>query len=183
MDSLAVAGVEALWERWLSDYWRARITGVPRQREESERQPMVAWLGPLAPRLALAIDRVISAPSTLDAFTFYRLRESGIAMTAGEEIGGFLRRLLPNLTAVTHDFGEVSELANQAADHGAVRADLLAIVSRVRVTLDVNAAHPPKENRERRILLPDVRRDCDQKQLHSGNIEDAICLAESFTRH
>jgi hypothetical protein len=127
-ESLSVEGIDSLWTRWLSDYWQSRITGVPRPLDEEERQAVVTWLPPLRHRIPSAVDRVMSAPPTsLSHLVFYSLHESGIADTHGPDIGRFLRALLQRLTSVIYDTGEVAMLVSAAADHGADRADLLAI--------------------------------------------------------
>jgi hypothetical protein len=130
MESLNEDGVDALWMRWLSDYWGERITGVPQPLDEQEKGAMVTWLAGLVPRLTEAIDRILAAPpTTLDHLVFYRLHDAEVGRRNGLEIGRLLRGLLPLLNAVTHDFGEVADLANQAADHGAEHADLLVIAN------------------------------------------------------
>ena len=130
IESLSAAGQEALWMRWLSEYWQERITGVPHQLDELERRAMVSWLPGLRPRLAEVIDRILAAPpATLDHFMFYRLHQARVAEENGQQIGRLLRNLLPQLTAVNFDFGEVAELANQAADNGAERDDLRVIAN------------------------------------------------------
>lgn len=68
-------------------------------------------------------------PSKLDHFTFYRLNESGLAETHGPEVGRVLRGLLRELTAIDFDSGEVAELANRAADHGASQDDLTPVLT------------------------------------------------------
>ena len=120
-------GIDALWSRWLHDYWQERLTGVPHPIEDVEKQALVTWLPALRSKIALVIDRILQAPpSRLDHFAFYRLHQSGLE-SHGPEVGRVLRGLLHGLTTIDFDTGEVAELANQAADHGASGGDLLAI--------------------------------------------------------
>jgi hypothetical protein len=128
LESLSDEGIDGIWTRWLSDYWRARITGVPRPLAEDERGSVITWVPGLRSKFSEAVDLVLAArPSTLDHTTFYRLDQAEIAVKNGRETGRLLRGLLAELDSVAYDSGEVAMLANAAADNGAERADLLAI--------------------------------------------------------
>lgn len=128
LETLNAEGIDALWSRWLDDYWQDRLTGVPHPLDEVEKQTLVTWVPALASKVDRVVDRIVqSPPSSLDHFTFHRLRKSGIAKRHGPEIGRLLRGLLVGLAKVGFDTGEVAELATEAADHGASREDLLAI--------------------------------------------------------
>lgn len=128
IESLKAEGIDALWNRWLDDYWQARLTGVPLPLGDVEKQAMVTWLPSLRSKIDTVINRLLQVtPSKLDHFTFYRLNESGLAQTHGPEVGRVLRGLLRELTAINFDSGEVAELANRAAEHGASQDDLVAI--------------------------------------------------------
>ncbi len=128
VESLSPAGAEGLWNRWLSDYWDARITGVPRPLDDSERQAMVLWVVALGAHLPAAIDLVLKAPpSTIDHLALYRLKQSGITATNGSEVGRLLRGLMANLQAISWDSGEVMDIAREALIHGAKPTDMLAV--------------------------------------------------------
>lgn len=128
IESLSADGINALWNRWLSDYWDSRITGIPRPLSDVERRAMVAWLCGLKVLLSTAVDRVLAAPPTLlDHYTFYRLAQCGIAASHGADVGRLLRGLMAALNQVLHDTGELSDLANAALEHGAVPADIIAV--------------------------------------------------------
>ena len=128
IESVSAEGAEALWTRWLSDYWTARITGVPRPLEDVEKGAMVGWVPALRPQFAEAVDRVLEAPpETLDHFTFYRLRKSGVPKSNGRDTGRLLRGLMANLNTMLYDSDEVLELATLALGHGAEPNDLLAV--------------------------------------------------------
>src|SRR5262245_56720081 len=73
-ESLGIDGVNAIWNRWLSDYWQSRIRGVPQPLADTERQAMVSWVCAFKPQFATAVDLVLAAaPASVDHFTFYRL--------------------------------------------------------------------------------------------------------------
>lgn len=121
-------GADGLWNRWLSPYWEARITGVPQPLDDGEKQAMVLWVTAFRAQLPAVIDLVLQArPSTLDHFAFYRLKQSGIASTNGIEVGRLLRGLMSNLQAIAWDTGEVMDVAQEAMSHGAEPADILAV--------------------------------------------------------
>ena len=127
-ESLSPPGAEGLWSHWLSDYWDARITGVPQPLDDTEKQAMVLWVVALRAHLPAAIDLVLKAPpSTIDHYAFYRLKQSGIAATSGGEVGRLLRGLMASLQTISWDTGEVMDIAREALTHGAVLADMLAV--------------------------------------------------------
>jgi hypothetical protein len=128
IESINADGIMSLWNRWLSEYWSARITGVPRPLEDTETQAMVGWLIPLVPVLALAVERTLAAPPrSLDHFVFYRLSESGMARSHGAEVGRLLRGIMTRLTEILYDSGEVLALSMEALNHGADPRDLLSV--------------------------------------------------------
>jgi hypothetical protein len=128
IESLSAEGTQALWDRWLSDYWSTRITGVPRPLEDVEKQAMVTWVCALRSQLASAVGRVIDAPpETLDRYVFHHLGQSGIAESHSGETGRLLKGLMAHLNSVSYDTGEVLELATQALVHGADPNDLVAV--------------------------------------------------------
>jgi hypothetical protein len=131
--SLEVGSTEgrlAIWQRWLSTYWQARITGVPRPLAGAEREAMVAWVCALKGNLQDVIRFLASAPpDVLDHFTLYRLKQCGLAESHSAAIGKLLADLLPYVTEVRHDTGELFDLAAGALAGGADRADVRRIAA------------------------------------------------------
>jgi hypothetical protein len=114
----------------LSSYWQARITGVPRPLADAEREAMVAWVCPLKGNLQDVIRFLASAPpDVLDHFTLYRLKQCGLAESHSAAIGKLLADLLPHVTEVRYDTGELFDLAAGALAGGAERADVRRIAA------------------------------------------------------
>jgi hypothetical protein len=111
-------------------YWQARTTGVPRPLADGEREAMVGWVCPLKGHLQDVLRFLASAPpNTLDHFTLYRLKECGLAESHGVAIGRLLAELLPHLTEIRRDTGELFDLAASALSGGADRADVRRIAA------------------------------------------------------
>jgi len=127
-ESLTVGGATTLWNSWVSDYWNSRVRGVPQPLTDVERQAMVTWVCAFKTEFAAAVTLVLAAPPvSLDHFTFYRLEQCRLAETHAVQLGRLLRGLAVTLNEVRYDTGELLELAISALDHGADRADMLAI--------------------------------------------------------
>ena len=127
-ESLGIDGVNSLWNRWVSDYWNSRIRGVPQPLADIERQALVRWVCGFKPQFATAIDLVLAAaPVSLDHFTFYKLEQCGLAETDALQFGRLLRGLVSSLNEVRHDTGELFGVAVAALNHGADRADIVAV--------------------------------------------------------
>jgi hypothetical protein len=130
LEALPAEGAGAVWQRWLSGYWEARITGVPRPLADAEREAMVAWVCPLKGHLAIVIERLVSAPpAILNHFTLYRLRQCGLGESHPADIAELLSRLLPHVTELRHDTGELFDLAASALARGADRAQVRLIAA------------------------------------------------------
>jgi hypothetical protein len=130
LEAVSAEGSAAVWERWLSSYWQSRITGVPRPMADAEREAMVCWVCALKGNLQAVVRFLASAPpDTLDHFTLYRLKECGLAESHGVAIGRLLADLLPHVTEVRHDTGELFDLAAGALAGGADRADVRRIAA------------------------------------------------------
>jgi hypothetical protein len=138
VESLSGDGARDLWSRWVAVYWDARLLGMPQPLVDVERQAMVAWLCAFQAEFTSAVERVLAAlPGSLDHYTFYSLGRCGVADAHGPELGRLLRGLMANLREVRHDTGEVFDLATAALNHGAARADMLAVAGdMVRLTCE-----------------------------------------------
>lgn len=80
LEKLSDEAKVTLWDRWLHDYWKDRVLGVPRPLTSEENSSMLDWTLSLEPVISAAIDRVCSAPAPLTerAMFFYGLRQSDI---------------------------------------------------------------------------------------------------------
>jgi len=130
LEAGSTEGSGAIWQRWLSSYWQARITGVPRPLADAEREAMVAWVCPLKGNLQDVIQLLASAPpDVLDHLTLYRLKQCGLAESHSAAIGRLLADLLPHVTEVRYDTGELFDLAAGALAGGADRANVQRIAA------------------------------------------------------
>lgn len=138
LEGVSAEGSEAIWVRWLACYWRARITGVPRPLADTEREAMVGWMCSLKGNLQDVLQLLVDAPpSTLGHFTLYRLNQCGLAESHGVAIGRLFADLLPHVSEIRHDTGELFDLAASAYSSGADRADMLRIAAEMlRLGLD-----------------------------------------------
>ena len=118
LEAGSTEGSAAIWQRWLSSYWQARITGVPRPLADAEREAMVAWVCPLKGNFQDVIRFLASA-----------LKQCGLAESHGAVIGQLLAGLLSHVTEVRHDTGELFDLAAGALAGGADRADVRRIAA------------------------------------------------------
>jgi hypothetical protein len=146
LDALPPEGVEALWNRWLLQYWQDRVTGVGSPLGEAEREAMAAWLCPLKGLIPLAIAQVLAAPpAVLDHMTVYRFRECGLATSHGLDVGRLLKQLLPSLSDVRYDTGELYEFASEALKNGADPSDIQQIADEM---LRLGCAHADRLREE-----------------------------------
>jgi hypothetical protein len=128
VESLATSGADALWERWVSDYWAARLTGVPQPLADGERMQMITWVWSFRGHLAEATRHVLEAPPvTLNHYTFHHLRHVGMAESNGFQTGRLLRGLLHAAGEIEYDTGELLEFSTAAFRNGAEPGDLLAV--------------------------------------------------------
>jgi hypothetical protein len=130
LEALSAEGISEVWNRWLADYWRARATGVPRPLGMTEREAMVSWVCPLKAHLQSVEQHLTSSPpSTLDYLTLHRLKQCGLAESHGPEIARLLSSLLPHVTELRHEIGDLFDLANRALENGADREHVRRIAS------------------------------------------------------
>jgi len=130
LEALSAEGSTTVWQRWLSGYWDARITGVPRPLVDVEREAMFGWICPLKDHLATVTAHLMATPTkVLDHFTLHRLRQCEIAKSHGRAIAELLSRLLPHVTELRYDTGELFDLASTALAHGADRTHVRQIAN------------------------------------------------------
>jgi hypothetical protein len=84
----------------MNDFWKDRLTGIPRALSEEERVAMIEWvprLGAVASEAVGLFERMtFSLPEHTSVF--FELEQDGIAKQHPEPMARFLRHLLKNTT-------------------------------------------------------------------------------------
>ncbi|HEU4700026.1 MAG TPA: DUF4020 domain-containing protein [Gemmatimonadales bacterium] len=126
---LSADAAELAWTRWLADYWRDRLTGVPSPLSEEERRAMLEWVFGLRTVLPAVVELLVAMPITLGEHTmlFYELREEGLARTAPEPVACLLRHVLAGTTQLRWECGDLETLVGELIDARADRAVLLEV--------------------------------------------------------
>lgn len=130
--SLAELSPEAqllAWNRWVYDYWRQRLTGVPRNLSEGERSAMVGWVLGLVCIFPSAAAMVVAgpAPSHESDLFFFRLRQTDIPARYPAETARLVSHLLAGITAGPVDCEHVDDVVRVMIDHRAPRQELHGI--------------------------------------------------------
>lgn len=61
--SLNFENQQSLWEKWLKEYWKLRVSGVPLQLQPGETAKMVQWSVGLASVFSEVVDLICSSPA------------------------------------------------------------------------------------------------------------------------
>ncbi len=127
--ALSAEAATLAWERWMADYWRDRLTGVPRPLGDGERRAMLEWAFGLRPVLPAVVDLLEAMPVSLSGHTmvFYELREVRLARTDPQPVARLLRHVLANATQLQWVCGDVEALVGELIEVHADRVMLLDI--------------------------------------------------------
>jgi uncharacterized protein DUF4020 len=117
------------WTRWMRDYWRERLTGVPRPFSDGEREAMLDWVFGLRPVLGEVVELLEVAPVSLPehGMVLYELRENGLAKTDPQLIARLLRHVLAGTTQLQWECSDISTIVDELIEANADRAVLLDI--------------------------------------------------------
>jgi hypothetical protein len=121
--------VSLVWHRWLGDYWRDRLTGVPSPLDNDERQELLEWLFGLRVVLPDAVELLEATPVTLPTQSMFleRLREDGLATAEPQLLARLLRHVLQGTVERCDACGQLEQLVGELIDASADRETLIAI--------------------------------------------------------
>jgi len=115
LQGMKEASKTAVWNRWISKYWRNRIEGIPLPLSASEVGRMVIWAVHLEPVFPEAVEAVRASPSPnlqLD-YIFYALAQSDVGNRYPDSAARFLLHLLRNQTAPFWGCDEVEKVVQK----------------------------------------------------------------------
>lgn len=120
---------EALWDRWIDEYWRDRLHGVPALFDAVELGEMVEWslfLGSAFPNI---VARINESPTFRleQSFIYRELADSKLCEAFPSESAELLLVLLRNETALLYDMDRVDAVVRLITPLDALLGDLLDI--------------------------------------------------------
>ncbi|MFD9963969.1 DUF4020 domain-containing protein [Amycolatopsis sp. NPDC058986] len=94
LDELPAEAVENQWRRWMKDYWRGRLSSVPRPLTPQEASALAAWVVYLREFVSEGIALAISSPAGLQEHSrILRKLDDELLDSAPEEFGAFVAHL------------------------------------------------------------------------------------------
>ena len=117
------------WQRWICDYWRDRLSGVPRPFSAGERQGTLEWVFGLRQVLSAVLPLLEQTPISLGEHTmlFYELGDSGLAQAEPELVARLLRHVLAGALQLPWQCDQVDALVREFINANANRGVLLDI--------------------------------------------------------
>ncbi len=127
------AGTSGLWDRWLREYWKARLKGTLWGLDAEEWVPMLRWLtslGPAFPDAVRAMDGCV-LPVIHDIPLYYLVHNSDYHERYPDELALLLKHLLDSTTPPFNECEAVGELVSRLIATGAPRDTLRAVCDRL----------------------------------------------------
>jgi hypothetical protein len=121
LGSLTDEQLNAVWDKWLREYWRDRLTGVPKQFSDEEKAEIIGWA--VGVRFDEAVDLIVQAggPANMDEFSLYRLKDGNWAATHPRATALLVRHIARSFRRMGYSCSWMGELALLALDNGAPR--------------------------------------------------------------
>ena len=126
-------GQQALWESWISEYWRLRLHGVPVPFESEELGETVEWTPYLGSAFPTAVDKVVAGPQfrLKHSFIYREIADTTIPETFPTATARFFFVLLQNELELPFDTDKISDVVRRAVALGAPQETLIFICDRL----------------------------------------------------
>jgi hypothetical protein len=155
------ANRQAWWTNWISDYWNARIDGIPSPLLPNEVSEMVRWVIHFGPSMPVAVELLLKspAPNLKYSHSFYELRESAAAKEYPVAGAKLLLYLLQREEEPLYDVGSITKVFKVLASRNRSIPELKQICEVLALRGDAGAR--------------ELRRMLDQPPLSSdGELDD-----------
>jgi len=127
LESLQSDSIENVWNRWMKNYWRKRIRGIPLLLDEDEKREMILWTSLLDPVFPEVVEEIcsLSAPDFKQTRLYHKFVEKEFSKKYPHELVRLLRHLLSSASDPFYHCAEVEKLVQDIIGSAVPERELL----------------------------------------------------------